>query len=430
MRSARRGWAVGLALAAVGAYGLTGEFASASAATAGYGAFVARVGGRVSTFNTATNRQGPAILAGSTTDAVALAPDGKTAYVTDPLGLTPINTATNVAERPIAVPNAYAVAITPDGKTAYVTDFGGPTVSTTVTPVNLMTGKREAPVTVGSQPLAVAIAPDGKTAYVASEFGDSIVPINTATNAPGAPIAIGGSPSAIAITPDGKTAYVADFTADAVTPIDLATDTPETAIAIGKDPDGIAITPDGKTAYVSWGTGSVTPIDTATNTAGAPITVGQSPDGIAITPDGKTAYVTDRGASEVTPIDVATNTPGQPFDVGSGPVSIAITSRPLPVPPSLTRLKQSHATWRPGTGTTFSFSLSERARVTLVFTRHGHLRGTLAFNGHAGKDKLAFAGRLSRAGKLSPGRYTVVVTATNPAGQTSKPQKLTFTVVK
>jgi YVTN family beta-propeller protein len=416
-------------LAAIGGCCLFASFA-AGASASGYTAYVARIGGRVSTFNTATNRQGVAILAASTTEAVALAPDGKTAYVTDSLGLTPINTATNVAERPIAVPNAYAVAITPDGETAYVTDFGGPTVSTTVTPVNLMTGKREAPITVGSQPLAVAIAPDGKTAYVASEFGDSVMPINTATNAPGAPIAIGGSPSAIAITPDGKTAYVADFTAGAVTPIDLATNTAGTAIAIGTDPDAIAITPDGKTAYVSWGTGSVTPIDTATNTAGTPITVGKSPDGIAITPDGKTAYVTDRGASEVTPIDVATNTPGQAFDVGSGPVSIAITSHPLPVPPSVTRLKQSHAAWRPTSGTTFSFSLSERAQVSLAFTGHGHPRGTLVFKGHAGNDKLAFAGRLSRSRKLPPGRYTVVVTATNASGQTSKPQKLTFTIVK
>ncbi len=132
----------------------------------------------------------------------------------------------------------------------------------------------------------------------------------------------------------------------------------------------------------------------------------------------------------MTPIDTATNTPGRAFTVGSGPVAIAITPGPLPVPPSLTRLKQSHATWRTGVGTTFSFSLSERARVSLAFTRHGRLRGTVAFNGHAGKDKLAFAGRLSRAGKLSPGRYTVVVTATNAAGQTSKPQKLTFTIVK
>ncbi len=277
MWSARRGWAVGLALAAVSACGLTGEFASASAsaATPGYGAFVARVGGRVSTFTTSTNTQGGSILAGGFTQDIAMAPDGGTAYVTGGVGLVLIDTATDTVEHTISLNSPYGVAITPNGKTAYVTNFGAAMgVGTTVTPVNLVTDKAETPITVGSEPIAVAVTPDGKTAYVADYGSDTITPINTATDTAGPPITVGSSPAAIAITPNGETAYVAtQYPVGTVTPINLATNTPGSPIPIGKNPADIAITPDGKTAYVTWGTDSVTPIATATNTAGTPITV-------------------------------------------------------------------------------------------------------------------------------------------------------------
>jgi YVTN family beta-propeller protein len=427
MWSARRVWAVGLALAAVSVCGLTGEFANAGAATPGYGAFVARVGGRVSTFSTSTNIQGRSILIGGSTEEIAMAPDGKTAYVTGGLGLNLIDTATDTVEHSITLDSPYGVAIAPDGKTAYVTNFG----DNNVVPVNLVTDKAQTPITVGSEPIAIAVSPDGKTAYVADYGSDTVTPVNTATNTPGSPITVGQNPAAIAITPNGATAYVvSQYPVGTVTPVNLATNTPGTPIPIGTNPAGVAITPDGKTVYVTSGTDSVTPIDTATNTAGTPITVPGTPYGIAITPDGRTAYVTDRGISAVTPIDTATNTPGRAFTVGSGPVAIAITPGPLPVPPSLTGLKQSHATWRAGTGTTFSFALSEPARVTFTFSRKGRVRGTLVFKGHTGRQNVKFAGRVPHSGKLPPGRYRAAVIATNSAGQTSKVQTLTFTVVK
>ena len=54
--------------------------------------------------------------------------------------------------------------------------------------------------------------------------------------------------------------------------------------------------------------------------------------------------------------------------------------------------------------------------------------GTLSFTGH-GAMKVAFQGRISRSKKLKPGRYTLVVTATNSAGRRSPPQALSFTIV-
>ncbi len=141
--------------------------------------------------------------------------------------------------------------------------------------------------------------------------------------------------------------------------------------------------------------------------------------------------------------------------------------------PMLSAFKQSHRRWREGKarpaisaaarrrrppiGTTFSFSLSEPATVTLVFTKSvkGHkvntrrrtvckangsrtkhkpacrltiVAGRFSLPGPGGRDRVAFKGRLVSRRKLAPGTYTVTITAT-ANGRASRPQKLTFTIV-
>ena len=148
------------------------------------------------------------------------------------------------------------------------------------------------------------------------------------------------------------------------------------------------------------------------------------------------------------------------------PATPALMSALTPVVTSAT---QSHHRWREGNrsvqisrrkekpplGTVFSFSLNEEASVSFAFTQHRDgrkvkgkcaaqtknnrrkpacertvTRGTLYFTGHIGTNKVAFQGRISRAQKLKPGRYTLVITAMNAAGQKSPPQKLSFTIVR
>jgi Divergent InlB B-repeat domain len=137
-------------------------------------------------------------------------------------------------------------------------------------------------------------------------------------------------------------------------------------------------------------------------------------------------------------------------------------------PPRLTGVNESAKRWREGKklaeisgskpkkpplGTTFSFSLNEQASVTFNFTqqltgrsvrgrcvaqtsknRHGRsckrkvTAGALSLTAHAGTNKIAFQGRISRSKRLRPGPYTLNVTATNSAGVSNT--KLTFTIVK
>ncbi|HTZ64734.1 MAG TPA: PKD domain-containing protein [Solirubrobacteraceae bacterium] len=138
-------------------------------------------------------------------------------------------------------------------------------------------------------------------------------------------------------------------------------------------------------------------------------------------------------------------------------------------PPTIAAAGQSASIWREGSrlaslarkqkppvGTTFSFTLNEQASVRFAFTqqvggrtvngkcvaqskKHRHkpacertvTAGTLSFTGHAGTNKVSFQGRISATKKLAPGKYTLVITATNAAGRRSNnANSLRFTIVK
>jgi len=200
-----------------------------------------------------------------------------------------------------------AVAITPEGKTAYVVDEA----SNEVTPIDMGDGQAAPPITSARfvEPDAIAIAPDGQYAYVVDGGAPDVVRITLATQEI-TDIELSSLPAtehldAIAIAPDGKTAYVVDGPDNTVVPIDLVTDTAEAPVggSVGVGPDAIAIAPDGKTAYVVDGgsataAGGITPL-ALTGTSAVPersVTIGAAgdhPDAIAIAPDGKTAYVVD-----------------------------------------------------------------------------------------------------------------------------------------
>ncbi len=109
--------------------------------------------------------------------------------------------------------------------------------------------------------------------------------------------------------------------------------------------------------------------------------------------------------------------------------------------PHLARLRESHRRWRRGSalahltavrrppvGTTFSFTLDQRATVTLRFAQvRGRHRGTITRVAHAGADRVSFDGRLDH-GKLAPGNYRVAITARNVLGMSSRPVTLSFTI--
>jgi YVTN family beta-propeller protein len=158
--------------------------------------------------------------------------------------VTPVNLVTRKAGRAIGVgADPQAIAVTPNGRTAYVVNSG----SGTVTPIDTVTATAGPVIAVGADPQAIVITPDGKTAYVTNAGSGTVTPIRTATNQPGPPIRVGAYPKVMALTPDGATLYVLNWESGSVTPVATATNRPGRPIRTGAFPAAIAIAPGGRT---------------------------------------------------------------------------------------------------------------------------------------------------------------------------------------
>jgi len=332
-----------------------------------------------------------------------------------------IRVATNTPERVIKVgrggfPNA--IAITPNGKTAYVT-IGG---DEEVLPISTAASKPGRVVKVGVFPDAVAITPNGRTVYVANDGSDTVTPISTATGKPGRAVRVDVSPGVIGITPNGRTVYVGNGFVEqspsstpfnAVVPISTATDRPGRVLLVAagtKRPgsaDAFAFSRDGKTAYVGvGGTDEVDPIRVADGTLGRAIQAGDDPGPIVITPDGKTAYVADLGSDTVTPVSTATGRPGKVITVGAALGPEAATAA--------IALTPNGKTLYVGTN---SDAYGEDDTVTPVSTATGKVGKAIRVG--EGIDTIAITpnGKTAYAASYNAGTVTPIRIATNTAGK-------------
>ncbi len=93
----------------------------------------------------------------------------------------------------------------------------------------------------------------------------------------------------------------------------------------------------------------------------------------------------------------------------------------------------------PRVGTTIGFTLSERARVKLAFTRCVRTAGrgctasthagVIVLRGRRGTQRLRFDGRLASGTSLRPGSYVLTVTASDSAGRSAGPRGQGFTLL-
>jgi DNA-binding beta-propeller fold protein YncE len=211
----------GLARPPINVGGQPGLIAAAPDGKVVYVGVGGRVAGRVVPISTATStvlsRTLPPIRFQGFPNAIAFSPGGQTAYITvlPPATVQAratvirVQVASSTALPPIHLASSFVpagIAIAPDGKTAYVANavLGEHTVRS----IDLATGA-ERTITVGYSPAVVAVTPDGKILYVGDtakgrgtgQNGDLVTPVRTSTGRPGTPIKVGGRPVEIVTSP-------------------------------------------------------------------------------------------------------------------------------------------------------------------------------------------------------------------------------------
>lgn len=95
-----------------------------------------------------------------------------------------------------------AVAVSPDGKTAYVANRAAGTVSK-ITGIDTESPKLGGEVSTNGEPMGVALSPTGATLWVSDWIAGTVTSIDTATFAVKTIVEVGGNPFAIAVTNDG-----------------------------------------------------------------------------------------------------------------------------------------------------------------------------------------------------------------------------------
>jgi DNA-binding beta-propeller fold protein YncE len=231
----------------------------------------------------------------ATLTALAITPNGATLLaVANPTGydtgsVIPITLASGAVGAPIPVgADPVAIAVAPNGATAYVVNAG----DSTVTPISLAGGTAGAPLAVGVNPMAIAITPSGATAYVLGGKGaGTLTPITLAANPAqdvvGAPISVpGGAPAALAIAPDGGSACVLGATGAGRVSLPAGTDLWTTSTASYTT---AAFSPDGTRALLGYTSGTsprqgVVVLNVGTDAAGTPISLSGKPVSIAFRP--------------------------------------------------------------------------------------------------------------------------------------------------
>ena len=275
------------------------------------------LGGKLYTFNSASNTLVNVINNGNQSEHVAVSPDGTKIYLANSIANTVAvyNLSNNALIATIPVGSSpQGIVVSPNGSFVYVSNQQNNTISvinaSTNTVVNtIVISVAFYPYTT---PLSVAISPDGNTLYTANQGGGSfgsIGVINLNTNVV-TKVALGSgpAPSDIVVSPSGDKVYVANTNSGNIYVMNTATNAIST-INVGFGTAGIGISPDGGHVYAtSPYVNKLAVVNTATQLLETAITVGTEPYGVTVTPDGQFVYVANASSNTVSVVSTATNT--------------------------------------------------------------------------------------------------------------------------
>lgn len=195
------------------------------------------------------------------------------------------------------------LALAPDGKTLYVSDQ----TSRCIVVLDTVGKAKRAEIAVNGEPCGLCLSPDGKTLYVAERYAGTVAIIDTAGGTVTGRINVGRWPEAVALAPKTKRLYVGNQDSHTVSVIDLGRQPAKQIkqIPAVREPNSIAVTPDERFAVVTNRlpdgvstdptlSAVVSIIDTAklVQTATVKLPPGSTlVNSVCTSPDGKWAYV-------------------------------------------------------------------------------------------------------------------------------------------
>jgi YVTN family beta-propeller protein len=272
---------------------------------------------------------GTPVPVGPTPGFVAVAPNGRQAYVANRGAgvVTVVDTAVDQVTATIPVPPGPPQYLTfsPDGRTVYISIWDEARTIAAIGVLDTTTNSVVATIPVRTRPFLAAITPDGRQLYVPNHDSGTVSVVDTATRTVTDEIRVAADPHWVEFSRDGRRAYTADHESDLISVIDTATHTVVAAVPAQHSPHSVAVHPTRPlVADVNYDSDTVTMADTDSDRVVATVPVGHGPQDITWAPDGRFAYVANVDADTVSVIDATTMTVTATIPTGNAPTSVAV----------------------------------------------------------------------------------------------------------
>lgn len=224
----------------------------------------------------------------------------------------------------------HEVALTSDGKTAVVTDYASPGGGHTLTVVDVPELRVSHTIDMGEydRPHGIRFLPGDSLVAVTSESTGNVLLVHVASGAVRRPIATTQRGShMVAVTADGRRGYTGNISDNTVSELDLAAGRLVRTFHVPSQPEAINVTPDGAEVWVgSNETGRVSVVDPASGTVSTAAEGFGWPYRVLFTPDLRSVVIPDLRGNEVRFLDRASRREvGRLSLPDAGPQGVTVT---------------------------------------------------------------------------------------------------------
>ncbi|MBL8255439.1 MAG: beta-propeller fold lactonase family protein [Pseudoxanthomonas mexicana] len=207
----------------------------------------------------------------------------------------------------------HEIAVAPDGRTAVVTNYGNARSGSTLSVLDLVGGNPTRSIDLGQHgaPHGLRFLPDGQRVLVTTEASASLLIVEVETGEIEREIDVGGGTGhMVAVSADGQVAYLTKIQAGTLSRIDLQTGIKTVERPAGKGAEGVAIRPDGAEVWVTnREDGTLTVHDPCTLAVKRRMSSKGFPIRVAFSPDGTQAFVTNARAATLAVFNARTKVP-------------------------------------------------------------------------------------------------------------------------